>query len=136
MGHLHANISQRKNSASSFTHAHYHCQGIKMMFNGLPVLSAVLVCSSVFFGYVVGDECEDVLHEVESVKTCIRDVIFYLELADISCSDSLVDRLTHEKITAAIDERVCPEVGDECEDIFYYVEENVRTCIRDVDFYL
>merc|ERR1711862_852392 len=92
-------------------------QGIKMMFNGLPVLSAVLVCSTVFFGYVapntvpeVGDECENVLHEVESVKTCIRDVIYYLELADESCSDSLVDWLD--------------------------VIENVKTCLRDVDFYL
>ena len=63
------------------------------MFNGLPVFSAVLVCSTLFFGCVAPDtvpqvwnECEDVLHEVESVKTCIRDVIFYLELADVSCS--------------------------------------------------
>ena len=112
------------------------------MFNGLPVLSAVLVCSTVFFGNVapntvpeVGDECEDVLHEVESVKTCIRDVIYYLELADDSCSDSLVDWLTHDKIIAAIDEKVCPEVEDECED-FLDVVENVKTCLRDVDFYL
>merc|ERR1712112_753551 len=123
-------------------HAHYHCQGTKMVFNGLPVLSAVLVCSTVFFGYVapntvpeVGDECKDVLHEVESVKTCIRDVIDYLELADESCSDSLVDWLTHDEIKAAIDEKVCPEVEDECEDILDYVE-NVETCIRNVDFYL
>ena len=55
------------------------------MFNGLHVLSALLVCSTVFFGCVapaevaeVWDDCKDALHEVELVKTCFRHADFYL----------------------------------------------------------
>merc|ERR1711942_297510 len=124
-------------------HTHYHCQGTKMVFNGVPVLSAVLVCSTVFFGYVApntsrgGDECERALQEVKSMKTCIRDEQFYLELADESCSDSEFDWFTRDKIKEAIEENLCLEVGDEseCEDILDKVE-NVKPCIRYVDYYL
>merc|ERR1712002_996579 len=142
--HTHMPTSHREKIRLQASPTPTICQGIKMVFNGLPVLSAVLVCSTVLFGYVapntvpeVWDECEKVLHEVKSVKTCIRDVNFYRELAEESCSDSLVDWVTHDKIKVAIDERVCrrPEVGDECEDILDAVK-NVKTCIRDVDFYL
>merc|ERR1712002_21136 len=86
---------------------------IVKMFNGLHVLSAVLVCSTVFFDCVapaevpeVWDNCEDVLNEVESVKTCIRHVDFYRELADRKCH-LWVDSETHDKILAAIFEKAC-----------------------------
>merc|ERR1711942_170339 len=91
-------------------HDHYHCQGTKMVFNGLPVLSAVLVCSTVFFGYVAPNtvlECEDILVEVEKVETCIRDVDFYFKLFDESCSD--VDWVTRDEIIVAIYTKACQQ---------------------------
>merc|ERR1711942_652508 len=78
--------------------------------------------------------CQDVLQRVtyeKTVKPCIRRVDFYLELADVSCSDHQVDGVTHEDITDIIVEKACKF---NCED-FLEVVETVKPCILHVDAY-
>merc|ERR1712025_902690 len=91
---------------------HYRWHGYKMMFNGLPVLSVVLVCSIVFFGCVAPDtfpECEVLLQKVETVKkACFldTDVKDYFKQADRYCPD-WEDLSTLKSIEMVVAQRAC-----------------------------
>ena len=109
------------------------------MFNGLPVLSVVLVCSIAFFGCVTPNRCKALLQEVEAKAvstTCFRrqDVKFYLETADLSCQ-VWADWPTLKSIEVTVAQRACKLP---CEDVFNLVDdlEPGKTCNRHVDYYL
>merc|ERR1711942_620348 len=119
---------------------HYRWHGYKMMFNGLPVLSVVLVCSIVFFGCAAPDtfpECEVLLQKVETVKkACFLDpdVKNYFKQADRSCPD-WEDLSKLKSIEMVVAQRACKMP---CEDVLQRViyEKTVKPCIRRADYYL
>ena len=112
------------------------------MINELPVLSVVLVCSIVVFGCVAPDtvpqvwwiDCEYLLHEIKTLKTCVSDVECYLRQADSVCPH-WEDRNILNSIKVAVDQRACKWDEYECTDILLEVLR-VNGCIRDADHYL
>merc|ERR1712243_42948 len=94
--------SQSENlSTSSFSH--HHCEDTKMKFNGVPVLSVVLVCAIVFSGCVAQKGLLDYVREVEP---CIPGVQHLLKTAPEWCP-SREDKVLLDEIIYVIRDRSC-----------------------------